>query len=119
VQQNQTLGFWQITYVIIDTVFLICSLRTNLVFIIIFAALWPTFVCLAVMLTNDGLTLTQVEHWSKAAGAFGFIASITGWYLFLALMVGDSGHAFKIPVGDLSSFWTGRDDKRASKSRTD
>ena len=53
-------------------------------------------------------------------------------------MVGDSGHAFKIvshlgspwrsrqtadtssqPVGDLSSFWTGRDDKRASKSRTD
>lgn len=94
---------------VLSFVFLICSLRTNIVFVLIFigamlgfclaaAAFWTTAAGMAI-----GATLLK-----GTGGAF-FVAAMCGWYLLAVIMFAtlDSFLA-QLPVGDLSTVIKGR-----------
>ncbi|SCV73137.1 BQ2448_7062 [Microbotryum intermedium] len=44
----------------------------------------------------------------KAAGAFAFLTCACGWYLLVVLIFGSTGIPISLPVGDLSTFMSGR-----------
>jgi hypothetical protein len=91
-------------------VFLICSLRTNVVFVVIFigatlgfclaaAAFWTTAAGMAI-----GATLL------KGTGGSFFGAAMAGWYLLAVIMFATLDLPFlaQLPVGDLSTVIKGR-----------
>ena len=65
---------------LMSLIYLVCALRTNLVFVTIFLGLFLTFVLLAGsywQLANGNMGLSvQLQ---VAAAAFGFIATLAGW----------------------------------------
>lgn len=79
-------------------VYLICSLRTNLIFVLIFLPLPSTFSCLAGMFwylgQGDTATATTLQI---AGGAQAFIVCVLGWYLFTALMLTTVDAPFSLP----------------------
>lgn len=79
-------------------VYLICSIRTNLVFFLIFFTLVPAFGLLAgtflqVAKGNAAVAAKCME----AAGAFTFITCLLGWYIFLAIMLASVDFPFDLP----------------------
>ncbi len=110
-QQGVGLAFWQITYCILNFIYLLCSLRTNMVFVLIFLFLEPAFILLAVGFGGTGLAAATRANALQAAGAFGFVTALLGFYLLAAILMAEVGHGIKIPVGDLSGFWAKRDAK--------
>ncbi|KAE9365988.1 hypothetical protein N431DRAFT_495780 [Stipitochalara longipes BDJ] len=103
-------AFYALFMGVLSFVFLICSLRTNVVFVLIFigatlgfclaaAAFWTTAAGVAV-----GATLLK-----GTGGAF-FVAAIFGWYLLAVIMFATLDLPFlaQLPVGDLSTVIKGR-----------
>jgi succinate-acetate transporter protein len=103
-------GFYACFMGVLSIVFLVCSLRTNLVFVIIFigaslgfflaaAAFWTTAEGMAV-----GATLLK-----GTGGAF-FVAAMGGWYLLAAIMFATLDLPFlaALPVMDLSTVVKGK-----------
>jgi hypothetical protein len=95
---------------VLSFVFLICSLRTNVVFVVIFigatlgfclaaAAFWTTAAGMAI-----GATLL------KGTGGSFFGAAVAGWYLLAVIMFATLDLPFlaQLPVGDLSMVIKGR-----------
>lgn len=83
---------------ILCLVYLICSIRTNLVFFLIFFTLVPAFGLLAgtflqVAKGNAAVAAKCME----AAGAFTFVTCICGWYIFLAIMLASVDFPFDLP----------------------
>ncbi|KIY44112.1 hypothetical protein FISHEDRAFT_78027 [Fistulina hepatica ATCC 64428] len=92
-------AFWALACI----VFLIASFRTNLMFVIIFMALIPTFALLSaaygvIARNGDAVKILQ------ASGAFGWICCCAGWYLTLSLVCMTTDMPFTLPIGDLSGF---------------
>ncbi|KAI9759988.1 MAG: hypothetical protein M4579_001925 [Chaenotheca gracillima] len=85
-------------------IYMICSLRTNIVFVVIFFTLVMGFTLLAA-------TYWQVANGNAVAagklqiagGAFLFITCMAGWWIFFAQMLASLDFPFQIPVGDLST----------------
>jgi succinate-acetate transporter protein len=105
-------------------IYLICSLRTNVVFVVIFFSLTGTFCLLsgaywqeanAFGNNNDAATLILAHNLQVAAGAFSFIASMAGWWIFFAIMLAALDFPFQIPVGDLSTLIKGYSEKEKEK----
>lgn len=129
-------------------IYLICSLRTNIAFVVIFLSLVCAFACLAGAYWNLALVYENPEnaaslsramkcqkviypptppfsfvrvftvipeanlpHLPKAGGAFGFVVSVTGWYLFAAIMLTSVDMPFSLPVGDLSHIIKGASER--------
>ncbi|KAK5046013.1 hypothetical protein LTR84_008800 [Exophiala bonariae] len=98
-----SLGFFFLYMGLLSFVYLICAVKTNIVFVGFFAALIPTFCCLAAGLwalaehDNDSAVNLQ-----KTAGGFAFVTALLGWYLFSAVLLIIVDFPFKIPLGDLS-----------------
>lgn len=82
---------------------LLGSLRTNVVFVILFTVLDIDLFLLSAgyFRIGEGRDPTTLF---KAAGAFGFITAICGWWIMLALILGSTGMPFNVPLGDLSGF---------------
>jgi len=85
-------------------IYLICSIRTNIAFVIIFLTLVCGFGCLAgcywqAANGNAALSFTL----QRTAGAFVFVTCASGWWIFLAQMLAALDFPFQLPVGDLSS----------------
>jgi succinate-acetate transporter protein len=96
-------------------IFLICSLRTNIVFFTIFLLLVPAFTSLAATFwkiaegTPGALsTALKTQH---AAGGLFFAVSLLGWYLFLVQLLASVDFPLSLPVGDLSRFIKGASEK--------
>ncbi|SCZ94439.1 BZ3500_MvSof-1268-A1-R1_Chr12-2g03900 [Microbotryum saponariae] len=90
-------------------VYLIASLRTNVVFALLFTFLDITFwIFVAVYVQLGYGHVTHVPMELKAAGAFAFLTSACGWYLLVVLIFGSTGIPIALPVGDLSNFMSGR-----------
>jgi uncharacterized protein len=84
-------------------VYLICSLRTNAVYVMIFVTLCPMYCCLAgsywqAAQGNQSAAL-MLQH---GGGALAFVSCLLGWYLFLVLLLAAVDFPMNLPVGDLS-----------------
>ncbi|KAM0745721.1 hypothetical protein T439DRAFT_330454 [Meredithblackwellia eburnea MCA 4105] len=108
-EYNMGLAIYLLWWAIITFVYLIASLRTNMVFVLLFIFLEITFDLLIAAFWNIAhakvANLTNILH---AAGAFAFLTAAMGWYLLIVLVFGSTGIPFALPVGDLSNFMTPR-----------
>jgi hypothetical protein len=103
--------------------YMILSLRTNLVFFLIFTFLVPSFGLLAAafwLLAEDyGNGTTTYAATANtciiAAGALTFVVDMLGWYIFMAIMLASLDFPFQLPVVDLSRFVKGASDKAKAK----
>ncbi|KAL0930485.1 GPR1/FUN34/YaaH-class plasma membrane protein [Colletotrichum truncatum] len=109
---NASFGFFTLAMAMICVVFLVCSLRTNFVFFIIFLTLTATFALitagywfLAMNYTANSAFAAQLL---EAAGACGFVACMAGWYLIFAILLASLDFPVELPVGDLSRVIRGK-----------
>jgi len=88
---------------LLSFVYLILSLRTNIVYFMIFLTLLLTFCCLAGgdwQLANGNKDLAGGLQ--MAGGVFGLISCACGWWIFFAIMLEALDFPFKLP-GKLSA----------------
>jgi len=109
---NNAFGFFLLWMGVLCLVYLICSIRTNLVFVMIFF----TLVCAFAMLTAGYFELglgnsARASSFIIAGGAFGFVTCVCGWWIFLAILLASLDFPISIPVGDLSTVVKGASDK--------
>lgn len=57
----------------------------------------------------------RAERLTVAAGAFTFVTSIAGWWIFFAIMLASLDFPLALPVGDLSHIIKGASEKRKVK----
>jgi succinate-acetate transporter protein len=91
-------AYFMIAMGILCLIYLICSIRTNLVFFLIFFTLVPAFGLLAGAFLhaakgNAGIAVKCQE----AAGAFTFVTCMCGWYILLAIMLASVDFPFDLP----------------------
>ncbi|TKA22069.1 hypothetical protein B0A50_08449 [Salinomyces thailandicus] len=99
-------------------IYLICALRTNLVFVGIFATLCAGFGCLAgVYWYGAEADAETAEALTVAAGALTFVSDMLGWWIFFAILLASLDFPFQLPVGDLSRFIKGASDKAKEKEK--
>ncbi|KAL8825587.1 MAG: hypothetical protein Q9191_004320 [Dirinaria sp. TL-2023a] len=117
---NSSFAFFLLFMAMICFVFLICSLRTNIVFFVIFLSLVLAFSLLAGAYFNLALAFENPANTSAAktaarlvvgGGACAFVTSMAGWWIFLAIMLASVDFPIAIPVGDLSTMIKGASDR--------
>ncbi|KAL8372496.1 hypothetical protein RB595_002023 [Gaeumannomyces hyphopodioides] len=117
---NANTAFIFLWMTILTLLFLVCSLRTNAVFVVVFAALTATlgsltasyFLLSAAAPIRDGGTVivtaaaaaskAQAASFSVGAGVCALVASLAAWYLLASILFETLDFPFKLPVGDLS-----------------
>lgn len=103
-----TFAFFQVYMGLLCFVYCIISVRTNIIFFLIFLLLVPAFGCLAAFF------FTNVVHTNLlvAAGALTFIICLLGWYLFFVQLLAAVDFPLNLPVGDLSRFVKGASERK-------
>ena len=77
---------------------LICSLRTNIVFFLIFFTLVPAFGLLGGTFLNAAQGNAAVAaRCQEAAGAFAFVTCLCGWYILLAILLASVDFPLALP----------------------
>ncbi|KAI5788336.1 hypothetical protein EDC01DRAFT_659675 [Geopyxis carbonaria] len=110
-----TYGFFFIFMGLLCLIYLICSLRTNVVFATIFFTLVIAFGLLAGAYFQIGQGNAELgATLQKAAGAVTFVTDAAGWYIFIAVMLPSVDFPFSLPVGDLSRVVRGASDRAKS-----
>lgn len=88
---------------LLSFIYLICALRTNLVFVAIFLGLLLTYAFLTASYWHLAMGNTAMAaKLQVAGGAFGFMATLAGWWIFFAQMLASVDFPLQIPVGDIS-----------------
>ena len=78
--------------------YMILALRTNLVFVLIFASLIPAFSLLAAAYWHLALGNTAIAGKCQVAGgAFTFITCMLGWWIWFAIMLASLDFPFSLP----------------------
>ncbi|KAI9893259.1 MAG: hypothetical protein M1814_000387 [Vezdaea aestivalis] len=113
---NASLGFFDVFMAVLSFMYLICALRTNIVFVLIFLGLTLDFVFLAAVdfksaHRNAAPTTNDVSALQMATGALCFATVIPGWYIFFAQMLASVDFPLSLPVGDLSHIIRGASEK--------
>jgi succinate-acetate transporter protein len=112
-------GFFLVFMGVLCMIYLVCSLRTNVVFVVIFFTLVIAFGLLAgaywqnanAIGNKDPSAAALAGRLQIAAGAFTFVTSMAGWWIFFAIMLAALDFPFQIPVGDLSTMIKGQSEK--------
>lgn len=121
---NASFAFFLVFMGVLCFIYLICSLRTNVVFVVIFFTLVIAFGLLsgvywqsanAIGNGGDAATLALAHRLQVAAGAFTFVTCMAGWWIFFAIMLAALDFPFQIPVGDLSTLIKGFSEKQKAK----
>ncbi|KAL8704915.1 MAG: hypothetical protein Q9201_001948 [Fulgogasparrea decipioides] len=100
---HASFGFFLLFMALMSLIYLICALRTNIVFVTIFFGLFMTFVVLAASYWQIGSGHVAVAAKLQiASGAFAFLACMAGWWIFFAQMLASVDFPYQIPVGDIS-----------------
>jgi len=110
-----TYAFFLVYMGVLCFVYLICALRTNIVFVGIFATLVPAFGCLAELFFSIGRGAPK-PIMQTAAGGLTFVTCLLGWYLFIVQLLASVDFPLNLPVGDLSRFIKGASEKAAAKN---
>ncbi|KAF2626449.1 hypothetical protein BU25DRAFT_99608 [Macroventuria anomochaeta] len=110
---NVGIAYFMISMAMLCLVYLVCSMRTNLVFFLIFFTLTPAFGLLAGTFLNlaqgNAATASKCQ---EAAGAFAFVTCLLGWYIFFAIMLASVDFPFSLPIVDLSGIIKGASEKQ-------
>ncbi|KEF52983.1 uncharacterized protein A1O9_10890 [Exophiala aquamarina CBS 119918] len=104
--------FWMVM-ALVTFFFLIASLRTNLVFVLVFVFIDLAFILLMATYWSlaEGKTATAGKL-HQAAGAFIFVFCVFGWYLFLGMILSAVDFPFSLPTGDLSTKFKGASERK-------
>ncbi|KAH6686449.1 GPR1/FUN34/yaaH family-domain-containing protein [Plectosphaerella plurivora] len=104
-----TFSFFLVAMAILCAVFMVASVRTNIVFFLIFVLLVPCFGCLSgsFFAVAKGASSHAVTLQHVGAGLL-FGVTLLGWYIFLALVLQAVDFPFSLPLGDLSTRIPGR-----------
>lgn len=85
-------------------IYMICALRTNAVFLGIFATLVPAFCCLAGSYWHLALgNATTAGTLLVVAGALTFVTDMLGWWIFFAIMLASLDFPFQLPGRQIST----------------
>ncbi|KAL1859317.1 hypothetical protein Plec18167_006729 [Paecilomyces lecythidis] len=110
---NSSFAFYYVFFGLLCFVYLICSLRTNFVFMVIFLTLSLGFLLLAganFQLAEGNVALAgRVQI---ASGAVFFVSQLFGWYLMTAQLLISVDFPVVLPVGDLSRFVRGASERK-------
>lgn len=113
---NASFAFFLLFMGLLCLVFMICALRTNVVFFLIFMTLVPAFGCLAGAYWHLALGNTATAATLQlAAGALTFVTDMLGWWIFFAILLASLDFPFQLPVGDLSHIIKGASEKAKAK----
>ncbi|OBT48893.1 hypothetical protein VE00_00526 [Pseudogymnoascus sp. WSF 3629] len=117
---NASLGFVFLSMGLLCLMFLVCSLRTNVTFVVIFISLIIGFALL-----TGGFWALAADYAANSvvgtkclvgAGAAFFVASIASWYILFAILLATVDFPLALPVGDLSTVIKGMSDKQKYSS---
>lgn len=106
-------GFYFLFMGLLSVIFLICSFRTNAIFVVIFSA-----AVLGFALGTGGLwavaagNVTPGARLLQGTGGCFFVASMAGWYLMLAIMMTVVDMPFVVPIFDISHVFKGMSDRQ-------
>ncbi|KAL6799804.1 GPR1/FUN34/yaaH family domain-containing protein [Trichoderma sp. SZMC 28012] len=116
-----TFGFYAVCMTTLSFIFLICSLRTNAVYVTVFTSGAIGFGLFSGAAWNiAGGNDTVGKHLIVGTGACFFVASMAGWYLLFAIMMTAVDMPFAVPVGDLSTMIKSMSDvERNNQQRTE
>ncbi|KAK5994456.1 Protein alcS [Cladobotryum mycophilum] len=99
-----SLAFFLLFMGLLVFMYLICSLRTNVVFFIIFLFLdLALFLLTAAYWESAEGNAEMFETLSKTAGACVFVFCVFGWYLLFVQLLSSVDFPLDLPVGDLSN----------------
>jgi succinate-acetate transporter protein len=119
-QYADSVAFYFLFVGILSLVFLICSVRTNIVFMGIFLGLVIDFSLLAGTYWQVGNgNAALAGRLQIAAGAVLLGVAMLGWYIFMAVMLVAVDFPFDLPVGDLSAVIKGGSERRAALATGD
>ena len=110
---NSTFAFFQVYMGVLCFVYLIVALRTNIIFVMIFATLVAAFGCLSKVYFDGGKGIVNVTC-TKAAGGLTFVTCLLGWYLFFVQLLAAVDFPLNLPVGDLSGMIKGASERQKS-----
>ncbi|KAK1708421.1 hypothetical protein CaCOL14_008131 [Colletotrichum acutatum] len=112
---NASFGFITLAMGLICVVFLICSLRTNIVFFVIFLTLVAAFGLITAAYWFLAMDYTSNAAYAakllQAAGACAFVTCAAGWWLIFAILLASLDFPLELPVGDLSRVIRGKSEK--------
>jgi len=96
---NSAVGFFLTGWFIFTTILLLCTLRSTVMFFMLFFTLDLAFLMLACgeYATNNG-ALSAAKQLTKAGGGFGMLAAFLAWYNAFAGIADSSNSFFLIPV---------------------
>ncbi|KAK5195435.1 hypothetical protein LTR92_004374 [Exophiala xenobiotica] len=105
-----TFAYFHVYMGVLCFVYMVCAIRTNIIFVLIFATLVAAFGCLAAFFfqVGEGVANLGLQH---AAGGITFVTCLLGWYLFLVQLLAAVDFPINLPVGDLSRFIPGASDR--------
>ncbi|KAK9365044.1 GPR1/FUN34/yaaH family-domain-containing protein [Lipomyces kononenkoae] len=105
-------AFYLCFWALLVMVFLICSLRTNVAFLLLFVCLEATFLCLTIgyFYLAEGRYVLGLNI-VKAGGGCLLTCGLVGFYIFIVLMLVAVDFPFLLPVGDLSHLMKGYQQK--------
>ncbi|KAL5119237.1 hypothetical protein ACEQ8H_002948 [Pleosporales sp. CAS-2024a] len=110
---NVGIAYFMIAMGILCFIYMICAIRTNLIFFLIFFTLVFAFGLLAGAFLNAAKGKASVAFkCQEAAGAFTFVTCLLGWYIFMAIMLASVDFPFDLPLVDLSTMVKGASEKR-------
>ncbi|EKD15438.1 uncharacterized protein L3040_001810 [Drepanopeziza brunnea f. sp. 'multigermtubi'] len=104
-------------------IYLVCALRTNFIFVVMFFTLTLAYPLLAGTYWQLANSIAQADP-SKAAlagrleiaaGACLFVTCVAGWYLLFAIMLATLDFPIQLPVGDLSTMFKGASEKAKAR----
>ncbi|MCJ1411129.1 hypothetical protein MMC19_005217 [Ptychographa xylographoides] len=110
-------AFFLLFMALLSFIYLICSLRTNIMFVIVFAGLMIGFLLEASSYWNDAAANPAMgQVLLVAAGAIYFVACLAGWWVLLSQLLASVDFPIQIPVGDISHLIKGYSERpRSSK----
>ncbi|KAI0436335.1 GPR1/FUN34/YaaH-class plasma membrane protein [Xylaria telfairii] len=104
---NASFGFITLSMTILCVMYLICSIRTNIAFVIVFLTLVIAFGlitgaywALAQDYTANGAFAAKLL---EGAGAASFVCTASSWWILFTLMFASVDMPFSLPLGDLST----------------
>ncbi|KAK1753419.1 GPR1/FUN34/yaaH family-domain-containing protein [Echria macrotheca] len=114
---ESAVGFFLTGWFIFTTILLLCTLRSTVMFFLLFFSLDLAFLMLACgAYANDNNALDASKKLTQAGGGFGMIAAFLAWYNAFAGIADSSNSFFLIPVFHFPWSEKGREDRIAAKT---
>ncbi|TWU76363.1 hypothetical protein ED733_006344 [Metarhizium rileyi] len=115
-QVSSPLGFFLTGWFIFTTILLLCTLRSTVMFFLLFFTLDLAFLFLACeQYANDMGNASAAVALQKTGGVFGFISAFLAWYCALAGLQDSSNSFFQVPVFHFPWSEKAREERRKSE----